>query len=172
MRRHPRPGLTLTEVLVAMFVMALGLMALATLFPLGALQIGQALKDDRTAQTAMLADGWLRVYWRDAAAAYTTNPSALPAENALAALDDPNVLTVAPAGSNTYTYTAPTAGAAVALLPTGAALNTVAGSNGFVTSPNDTSLVGARVQSNGSASSSTVQAVSAARSARRPVTRC
>ena len=161
MRRHPRPGLTLTEVLVAMFVMALGLMALATLFPLGALQIGQALKDDRTAQTAMLADGWLRVYWRDAAAAYTTNPSALPAENALAGLDDPNVLTVVPSGSSTYTYTAPTAGAAMALLPSSAALNntgsTATPTPGFVTSPYDTSLVGVQATSSSGDPSRTVR---------------
>lgn len=92
MRRNPRAGLTLTEVLVAMFVMALGLMALATLFPLGALQIGQALKDDRTGQVSMLADGWMRVYWRDVAKDYVTNPSALPTDVALHALDDPNLL--------------------------------------------------------------------------------
>ena len=161
MRRHPRPGLTLTEVLVAMFVMALGLMALATLFPLGALQIGQALKDDRTAQTAMLADGWLRVYWRDAAAAYTTNPSALPAENALAGLDDPNVYQVGISGS-TVTYTAPTVGAGtLALLPYGAALNTtgttMTPSPGFVTSPYDTSLVGVQATSSSGDPSRTVR---------------
>ncbi len=160
MRRNRRPGLTLTEVLVAMFVMALGLMALATLFPLGALQVGQALKDDRTAQTAMLADGWLRVYWRDAAAAYTTNPSALPAENALAGLDDPNVLTVTYPGGN-LTYTAPTAGAAVALLPAGGALNTTGSTMtptpGFVTNPYDTSLVGVQATSSSGDPSRTVR---------------
>jgi hypothetical protein len=44
-----RPATTLTEVLVAIFVMAIGLMALLTLFPLGALSMWQAIKDDRTA---------------------------------------------------------------------------------------------------------------------------
>ncbi len=63
---RPRPGVTLLEVLVAIFVMALGLLALLTLFPLGAMQLGQALKDDRTAQTANQADGFLRSYWRHA----------------------------------------------------------------------------------------------------------
>ncbi len=60
-RRH---GLTLTEALVALFVAALGLISLLTLFPLGALQMGQALKDDRCAQTAYKADTLMRVYWR------------------------------------------------------------------------------------------------------------
>ncbi len=63
-RRPSRPGLTLTEALVSLFVVALGLLSLLTLFPLGAMQIGQALKDDRAAQTAMQADGFLRMYWQ------------------------------------------------------------------------------------------------------------
>jgi hypothetical protein len=51
-RTHTRPGATLTEVLVAIFVMAIGLLALLTLFPLGALSMAQAIKDDRTAHSA------------------------------------------------------------------------------------------------------------------------
>jgi hypothetical protein len=51
---HPktRTGATLTEVLVAIFVMAIGLLALLTLFPLGALSMAQAIKDGRTAQSS------------------------------------------------------------------------------------------------------------------------
>src|SRR5260370_9615034 len=51
---HPRirTAATLTEVLVAIFVMAIGLLALLTLFPLGALSMAQAIKDDRTAHSA------------------------------------------------------------------------------------------------------------------------
>src|SRR6266851_9037588 len=45
-------GATLTEVLVAIFVMAIGLLALLTLFPLGALSMAQAIKDARTAHSA------------------------------------------------------------------------------------------------------------------------
>jgi hypothetical protein len=48
-RSNTRTGATLTEVLVAIFVMAIGLLALLTLFPLGALSMAQAIKDDRTA---------------------------------------------------------------------------------------------------------------------------
>jgi hypothetical protein len=47
-RKQIRPGATLTEVLVAIFVMAIGLLALLTLFPIGALSMAQAIKDDRT----------------------------------------------------------------------------------------------------------------------------
>ena len=47
-----RNATTLVEVLVAIFVMAIGLMTLLTLFPLGALSMSQAIKDDRTAHAA------------------------------------------------------------------------------------------------------------------------
>jgi hypothetical protein len=62
--RRTRPGVTLVEVLIAIFVMALGLLALLTLFPLGALQMAQSIKDDRTSQTAVQADSYLRAYWK------------------------------------------------------------------------------------------------------------
>lgn len=57
-----RTGTSLVEVLVAIFVMAIGLLALLTLFPLGALSMAQAIKDGRTAQAAAnaaaLAEAW------------------------------------------------------------------------------------------------------------------
>ena len=60
-RRSPvRRGVTLTEVLVAMFVMAIGMISLLTLFPLGAMQVGQALRDDRATQLARQADRLFR----------------------------------------------------------------------------------------------------------------
>lgn len=62
--RNHRPGVTLTEVLVALFVMAIGMIALLTLFPLGAMQLSQAIKDDRTTQAANNADYLMRMHWR------------------------------------------------------------------------------------------------------------
>jgi prepilin-type N-terminal cleavage/methylation domain-containing protein len=55
--RH-RPGVTLVEVLVAIFIMAIGMLALLALFPLGAISMAQALKDDRCAQSAVNAEAF------------------------------------------------------------------------------------------------------------------
>ncbi len=44
-----RPGATLVEVLVSIFIMGIGLLALLTLFPIGILTMRQAILDDRTA---------------------------------------------------------------------------------------------------------------------------
>lgn len=62
-RVQSRAGVTLLEVLVAIFVMAIGMLAIFTLFPLGAINMAQALKDDRTRQTADQADAFMRMYW-------------------------------------------------------------------------------------------------------------
>jgi hypothetical protein len=51
-----RPAVTLIEVLVTMFIMAIGMLALLALFPLGAVSMGQALKDDRCASAASMAE--------------------------------------------------------------------------------------------------------------------
>jgi prepilin-type N-terminal cleavage/methylation domain-containing protein len=53
--RTARPGITLLEVLVALFVMGIGLLALLALFPLGAVNMAQALRNDRAASAANLA---------------------------------------------------------------------------------------------------------------------
>jgi hypothetical protein len=45
-----RPGITLLEVLSAIFITGIGLLSLLTLFPLGALSMAKALQDDRAAQ--------------------------------------------------------------------------------------------------------------------------
>jgi hypothetical protein len=47
-----RPAATLIEVLVAIFVTAIGLLALLALFPLGTLSMAQAIKNNRCAQAA------------------------------------------------------------------------------------------------------------------------
>ena len=59
-----RSGMSMAEVLVALFLMALGSIAILTMFPLGMYHMGQALKDDRTAQSASQADAFMRMYWR------------------------------------------------------------------------------------------------------------
>ena len=59
-----RPGLSLTEVLVALFIMAIGVIGVLTMFPVGAVQMGLALKDQRFAECATQADGYIRWYWR------------------------------------------------------------------------------------------------------------
>jgi hypothetical protein len=46
---------TLLEVLVSIFIMGIGLLALLTLFPLGATTMAQAMKDARTGETGMNA---------------------------------------------------------------------------------------------------------------------
>jgi type II secretory pathway pseudopilin PulG len=50
-----RTGATLIEVLVAIFVMGIGLIALLALFPIGALSMAQAIRDDRCAHAAQNA---------------------------------------------------------------------------------------------------------------------
>jgi prepilin-type N-terminal cleavage/methylation domain-containing protein len=47
-RSQRRAGVTLIEVLVAIFIMGIGLLALLNLFPLGAIEMSQAIQDDRT----------------------------------------------------------------------------------------------------------------------------
>ncbi|MGL6076440.1 MAG: type IV pilus modification PilV family protein [Fimbriiglobus sp.] len=87
---HPhgrtRRGVSLTEVLVAMFVMAIGMISLMTLFPLGAMQVGQALRDDRTSQLARQADGYVRQWWRGTVVVDRFNQ-----EHAFWTMDDPNL---------------------------------------------------------------------------------
>jgi Prokaryotic N-terminal methylation motif len=50
-----RSGITLVEVLVAIFVMGIGLMALLTLFPIGMLRMAQAIRDARSVESAEAA---------------------------------------------------------------------------------------------------------------------
>jgi hypothetical protein len=50
-----RPAVTLIEVLVSMFITAIGLLALLALFPVGALSMAQSIKDNRTAQASFNA---------------------------------------------------------------------------------------------------------------------
>jgi hypothetical protein len=60
-----RNAVTLTEVLISIFVLSIGLMALLSLFPIGAAQMAQALKDQRTAECAFIAGSQGRILWRE-----------------------------------------------------------------------------------------------------------
>ena len=92
MTRNRRAGLTLIEVLVSMFIMSFGLLAIMTLFPLGAINMAKAVRDDRSYQAARSADGLFRAYWKgEIAEPPTPNDSGL-----YSALNDPNAGQTAP----------------------------------------------------------------------------
>jgi hypothetical protein len=59
-----RRGLSLVEVLTAIFIMGLGVISILTLFPLGAMRMGQAFRDERSALAAYNADQFFRSYWK------------------------------------------------------------------------------------------------------------
>ncbi len=61
-----RRGVTLIEVMIAIFVMGLGLLAILSLFPLGASQMAQALRDQRCAEAAANGGALSRVIWKQA----------------------------------------------------------------------------------------------------------
>jgi hypothetical protein len=96
-----RNAVTLTEVLIAIFVLSIGLMALLSLFPLGAAQMAQALKDQRTAETAAIAGPSARIAWKEACRSLPnspgnpqfTDPNGQPAsvQRGFYAMDDPNL---------------------------------------------------------------------------------
>lgn len=54
---HRRRGITLLEVLAAIFIMGIGLLSLLTLFPLGALSMARGVRDDRAAAIAAASAG-------------------------------------------------------------------------------------------------------------------
>jgi hypothetical protein len=59
-----RTGLGLIEVLAAVFILGVGLIALLTLFPLGVQRMGQAFRDNRSTECANAADGVMRTLWK------------------------------------------------------------------------------------------------------------
>src|SRR6516165_2178436 len=74
---NQRGAATLVEVLVAIFIMAIGMITLLTLFPLGLLSMAQAIKDDRTGHAAANATAignmW-NIRWADNKPAGTAGP--------------------------------------------------------------------------------------------------
>jgi prepilin-type N-terminal cleavage/methylation domain-containing protein len=60
-----RSGFTLAEVLIAIFVLAIGLMGILALFPLGAMHMAQAIKDDRCGTSESNETCVAHVLWKD-----------------------------------------------------------------------------------------------------------
>jgi hypothetical protein len=60
---YRRRGITLTEVLVTLFVLAIGLLALLTLFPLAAINMQQSIQDDRSGHQAANAVALADMYY-------------------------------------------------------------------------------------------------------------
>lgn len=80
-----RPGLSLIEVLTALFIMGVGTIAILTMFPLGAVNMANANRDDRSTLAAFGADQYFRTYWRTEIAEKAT-----VTEPFFTALDDPD----------------------------------------------------------------------------------
>jgi hypothetical protein len=57
-----RPAVTVIEALMAILVMAIGLLALLTLFPLGAVSMYQSIKDERCAELSINATGQYKAF--------------------------------------------------------------------------------------------------------------
>jgi prepilin-type N-terminal cleavage/methylation domain-containing protein len=64
MLQNRRAGLTLMEVLVTLVILAIGVLAILTLFPLAAVNMARAVKDDRSYHAARSMDGLVRGYWK------------------------------------------------------------------------------------------------------------
>lgn len=58
-RQRPRMGITLTEILISIMIMGLGLVSIATLFPLGLVRIRDAMRNTRSTQLARSSLGEL-----------------------------------------------------------------------------------------------------------------
>jgi hypothetical protein len=121
--RSRRSGVGLTEALVALFIVAIGLTALLALWPLGISSMARAFKDGRTGQLSNSSDSLVRLVWRDlwidpnTDSIYTaeekvtgwtkqgqtvTNPTYIPGnEQALRALDNPNAPWYSPVDPST-----------------------------------------------------------------------
>lgn len=114
-----RDGTTLTEVLVAIFIMGIGLMAILSLFPLGAAQMAQALKDQRAAEAAANASSLARVFWKQAVDADKAGPNTSffretisgrqyprSIQRFIYAMDDPNFNDLSGTAPNSQSYPA------------------------------------------------------------------
>ncbi len=133
-RNANRRAVTLTEVLIAIFLMGIGLMAILSLFPLGAAQMAQALQDQRAAEAATTAAGIARTIWKQACDADpndaqtkflvftpgapsttgTWNPQPTPQQPFVLAMDDPNRASDMPSSAKNSLVAIPNAGSPAA----------------------------------------------------------
>jgi prepilin-type N-terminal cleavage/methylation domain-containing protein len=65
-QRRVRHGVTLMEVLIATFILAIGLVAIMALFPIGAVNMARAINQDRSATHGVNSDAMFRYYWKQA----------------------------------------------------------------------------------------------------------
>ncbi|VTR91124.1 unnamed protein product [Gemmata massiliana] len=92
-----RPGLTMTEALVAIFITAIGLVGVMSMFPFGAKQMSDALIADRSTSLANSIDGLVRSYWREKVADDTNMLGS--GEPFYTAMDSPGTHPASPIGT-------------------------------------------------------------------------
>jgi len=61
-----RPGVTLMEVLIAIMILAIGMIAIMALFPIGAVNMARAITQDRATVHGVNSDSMFRYYWAQA----------------------------------------------------------------------------------------------------------
>jgi hypothetical protein len=66
LRTTRRPGVTLMEVLIATGILAIGMLAIMALFPIGAVSMARAINQNRAADQAAASDAMFRFYWKKA----------------------------------------------------------------------------------------------------------
>lgn len=120
-----RSGITLVEVLVAIFIMGVGLLAILVLFPVGALNMARAIRDDRAQQCGQQAAAIANMLDLRHNSAVTTAFDAVPAGHPLDAPSPPVMIDpfgfgvgLAPLGGNITRVTpqgvpAPAGGASI-----------------------------------------------------------
>jgi hypothetical protein len=65
-RTQRRPGVTLMEVLAATGIMAVGMIAIMALFPIGAVNMARAINQSRSSDHGANSDAMFRYYWKKA----------------------------------------------------------------------------------------------------------
>jgi hypothetical protein len=87
-----RPGVTLIEVLMATGILAVGLLAILALFPIGAVNMARAITQSRSADQGANSDAVFRVYWKNAWVDATGGGVRATSEEAFQASQEPVLL--------------------------------------------------------------------------------